>query len=604
MNPYLIPRIQTLSATVANQIAAGEVIERPASVVKELLENALDAKADTIVVEIGFGGLNQIKVCDNGVGILAEDLFLAVAAHATSKITELNDLYALTSMGFRGEALASIASVSCLSLTSKPEAQAHAMMLQVEGGSAPRTQPCARSQGTTVDVQNLFFNAPVRKKFLKSAQREYQFIERVVKQFALSEPSIGLTLKHNDQHIFTLPPAICEKTRELRVKKILGKPFVDHAIYLDNTLSSMRLQGWVCSPAYQRSQNDKQWLYVNQRMMKDKLIQHAIKRSYEDLLYPGRFPACLLYFSVAGNEVDVNVHPTKHEARFQNPRIVHDFISSTILSVLNKHAEIPKQSDSNQEHPSEHHSTQESVEEPNDQQSFVQFEILRSVDNIPKNFQYTSLKPVEGFSASPVCETYVPKPVQAFLPNQFSESFKSEWIIFNEQFGLIPINQQSYLVDMHAAHQEWQISRFNQQELPLKSRPLLVPVRYPIGKINAMQFEQCQAELAQLGLQIDLISDSEAIIRTLPLLFPQLNIKELLGCLNLNVNVKSFPDQNELLKIILHCQSFNAYQLTSEEKDMLGIYLSQNLSMSWCIPLNVENCREFLTPQKRGYTFS
>ena len=326
-------RIHQLSAHVANQIAAGEVIERPASVVKELLENALDAGADTLSIDIGFGGLNQVKISDNGSGILADDLSLAIAAHATSKIEQLNDLYTITSMGFRGEALASIASVSRLSLCSKPASQENAMLLQVINGEANLT-PCARNQGTTVDVRDLFFNTPARKKFLKTPLSEYQAIEAVVKRFALSSPMMALTLKHNDKQMLVLPAAHCDQTRLLRIKKILGKPFIEQAIYLDVSRAGMRLQGWVSGDSYQRSQNDKQWVYINQRMVRDKLMTHAIKQAYESVLYPGRHPACLLYLSIPAEELDVNVHPTKHEVRFQQPRLVHDFITSQILHAL------------------------------------------------------------------------------------------------------------------------------------------------------------------------------------------------------------------------------------------------------------------------------
>ena len=222
-------RIHQLSAVVANQIAAGEVIERPASVVKELLENALDSGATTMSIDIGFGGLNHVKVSDNGVGIVADDLPLAIAAHATSKITQLNDLYAITSMGFRGEALASIASISRLSLSSKPFDQEHAMTLFVEGETV-RLAPCARTQGTTIDVRDLFFNAPVRKKFLKTPLQEYKAIESIVKRFALSAPAVALTLSHNDKQTLSLPSATCEQTMRLRIhyweKNFLIKQFM------------------------------------------------------------------------------------------------------------------------------------------------------------------------------------------------------------------------------------------------------------------------------------------------------------------------------------------------------------------------------------------
>ena len=236
-------------------------------------------------------------------------------------------------MGFRGEALASIAAISRLSLSSKPKKQDHAMMLRFDG-VVSTLSPCARSEGTTVEVLDIFFNAPVRKKFLKTVRSEYQAIEMVIKRFALSAPYIALSLKHNDQQQWLLPAATCDRTRLLRIKKILGKGFVEQAIAVDIEQGSMHLQGFVSGRAYERSQSDKQWIYINQRMVKDKLLNHALKQAYDGLLHPGRYPACILYLTIPSVEVDVNVHPTKHEVRFQQPRLVHDFITSHLSKAL------------------------------------------------------------------------------------------------------------------------------------------------------------------------------------------------------------------------------------------------------------------------------
>ncbi len=541
-------RIHQLSAAVANQIAAGEVIERPASVVKELLENALDAGADTITIDIGFGGLNQVKISDNGSGIIAADLPLAIAAHATSKITQFNDLYAITSMGFRGEALASIAAISRLSLSSKPAMQEHAMMLRVAGCSDPSLSPCARTQGTTVDVLDLFFNAPVRKKFLKTARSEYQAIEMVVKRFALSAPTLALTLRHNGKQILELSAATCEKTRVLRIRKLLGKTFIEQAVYLDVEQAGMRILGWVSGPAYQRSQNDKQWVYVNQRMVKDKLLNHAIKQAYDDLLHPGRYPACLLYFTIAAIEVDVNVHPTKHEVRFQQPRLVHDFITSTISAALSQ---------------------------------------LR---------QETTFDAVRGaprpMLPMAVREVYTKQPLHAIA--RVEESSVNSWLTLNAHFGLVFLHEQPYLVDVVPAQQQRLLSLVNQQALPLASRPLLVPVRYTIDKIDGQFVDQCQSMLAQLGIGFDWISKTEVVVRTIPLLFPQLDIKKLLHRLN-----GSISTQTSLLTLVVACQSFDAHQMNLEDKSLLVDYLQQCLrtfpsSIPWCLRLDIETCREFV----------
>ena len=255
----MTPRIISLPLHVANQIAAGEVIESPASVVKELLENALDAKSTHITIDIGFGGLNHIIVSDNGVGIHPEDLPLVVAPHATSKLKTLDDLYALNTMGFRGEALASIASVSRVVLTSRCQGMTDAISLYVDEGRI-KTVPAAREQGTTVEVRDLFHHIPVRKTFLKSEAIEYSSIEAVVKRFALAEPTIALKLIHHNQVKLYLPSATCDLTRQVRLKKLFGKTFFEHAIKVDASSQGLKLTGWVGHPKWARSQSDRQWI--------------------------------------------------------------------------------------------------------------------------------------------------------------------------------------------------------------------------------------------------------------------------------------------------------------------------------------------------------
>lgn len=536
-------RIQQLPSAVANQIAAGEVIERPASVVKELLENALDAEADAINIEISFGGLNQIKVSDNGVGIVAEDLTLAVAAHATSKIRQLNDLYAITSMGFRGEALASIASVSKLSLSSKPAEQEHAMMLHYDNG-VPSISPCARTQGTTVEVRDIFFNAPVRKKFLKTARSEYQAIEMVVKRFALSATHVALTLKHDGKQLLTLPAATCEKTRLLRLRKLLGKEFIDQAVYLDIEQGGMRLHGWLSGEAYERSQNDKQWVYINQRMVKDKLINHAIKHAYDGLLHPGRHPACVLYLTIPTELVDINVHPTKHEVRFQQPRLIHDFILS--------------------------HLSQTVVES-----------VQRVVVATPEKIEF----------AKEIRETYVKQPLRAVSHTQEVALNANKWVVLNKHFVLAFIHEKPYLVDIEQVNQQRLLALLMQQTQPFASRPLLVPIKY---MMNRQTFEQYQLLLAQLGVKLDWVGDATVVIRTLPTLLPQLDIKKFIQHL-----IERTLAQSELLTLLVTCQSFDAYQLSQDAKVELENYIQQQIllpdsTLPSCMHLNAEKCRELV----------
>lgn len=327
METIITPRIQQLEQRLANQIAAGEVIERPASVVKELLENSIDAGAHSIDIDISGGGKELIRIRDDGFGIHADDLTLAVARHATSKIKTFDDLSRMMSLGFRGEALASISSVSRFSIRSCTADVAQAWQVQVEGRDMKTiVTPCSHPQGTTVEVRDLFFNTPARRKFLRSDSTEFSYIEEVVRRIALSHFEVRLHLKHHDRTILHLPAVIDPDLRSQRVLKVFGKTFIDHALMIDFHWNGLRLWGWISPTEITRSQADRQYFYVNGRMVRDRLINHALREAYDDHLYPGRQPMYLLYLELDPVSVDVNVHPTKHEVRFHEGRLIHDFI--------------------------------------------------------------------------------------------------------------------------------------------------------------------------------------------------------------------------------------------------------------------------------------
>ena len=336
-------RIILLEHLVANQIAAGEVIERPASVVKELLENAIDAGASEINIVIEYGGLNLITISDNGAGIHAEDLQLALTAHATSKIKSLYDLASIKSMGFRGEALASIAAIAQVTLSSRTVDDPCGMQIVAYDGKYQLT-PCARSYGTTVIVKDIFYNAPVRKRFLKSMQQEFAAIVWMVKRIALSAPWIAIRLVHQDAVCLQIPAGVCEHSVLSRIRKLLGKAFLQASKYLEVSYDGIKLRGWFSGLAYQRSQSDGLWMYLNQRMIKDKILYHAIKQAYQEHLHPGKHPTCLVYLTIPLHQVDVNVHPTKYEVRFTDPRIVHDFVYSQVSALLPSAVEPPQHS--------------------------------------------------------------------------------------------------------------------------------------------------------------------------------------------------------------------------------------------------------------------
>lgn len=541
----MVLRIYPLAIEVANQIAAGEVIERPASVVKELLENALDAGASAIQVEIHFGGFNRIAVMDNGQGIVAEDLPLAIAAHATSKITELNDIYSITSMGFRGEALASIASVSQLLLVSKPISQEHAMQLCYHDGQI-RIVPCARRHGTTVEVKDLFYNAPVRKKFLKTEQYEYQAIENIVKRFALSVPNIAITLLHNEKQMFHLPAVRCEKTKLERIRKILGKVFVEQSLYLSTERLGFGLEGWVTNADYQRSQNDKQWIYVNQRMVKDKLIHHAIKQAYAELLHPDRHAGCLLYLTVPTHEVDINVHPTKYEVRFQEPRLIHDLITSQITKALK-----------------------------------IEQSYTTAHSSYPKT---THLELRE--QASP-----------AYYPSLINGGENDTlWTIINTHFVLIFLYNQPFLINIKQVHAQHLLSQLQQQTLPLESRFLTMPIACDILKSDFAIMDERRHLLASMGIESDWMGAEKLLIRSIPKLLPHLDIKLFITLMHKN----KFSESATLLQLLVDCQPFDLYQLDSATQKEL-VHFLQQLDIatigtsSWGTHLTVERCQAVLS---------
>lgn len=493
--------IHQLPAEIANQIAAGEVVERPASIVKELLENSCDAGADKLLIEIGYGGLNQIRLSDNGSGIAKEDLVLAVTAHATSKISQLEDLYALHSMGFRGEALASISSVAKCTIESRPPTADSAYCIKMHQ-SEWQVLPCARAIGTTIDVRDIFYNAPVRKKFLKNERSEFQAIEQVVKRFALAQPHIALRLLHNAQLVLDLPAAHKAHALGDRVAKLLGKPFYQSALPINEQRANMRLSGWLSGVDYQRSQQDKQWVYVNQRMVRDKLLNHAIKQAYESLLHPGRYPSCVLYLEVPPAEVDVNVHPTKHEVRFVAPRLVHDFIVVSLQKILSTTAAVARE----------------------------------QADSTNRSYQKSNAvaQRSPAFSAVEVREP---------LKTQSTGSEIKSYPI-NSEYSLIYHAQQAYLFHNERVNIllcEWCLRR---AELPLLSRPLLVPLAVDIPKLK--EKKHVLQSLQPYGFQLRILAKDQCCVASIPALLPQLALKKFL-----HLYLTSIPKDPEGICILL-----------------------------------------------------
>jgi DNA mismatch repair protein MutL len=556
-------RIKQLPPLIANQIAAGEVIERPASVVKELLENSCDAGSDSIIIEIAYGGLNQIKISDNGVGIIAEDLPLAVAAHATSKISSLNDLYQIESLGFRGEALASIASIAKLTISSKPENQIEAMMLRVNGTECS-IAPCARTMGTTVDVIDLFFNAPVRKRFLKNERLEFQAIETVVKRFALSVPKIAILLKHNGKQILSLPAATNEQTRLTRITRIFGNAFMKEAIYLDIAHAEMKLSGWISGSNFQRSQNDRSWIYINQRMVKDKLIYNALKQAYGSILHPGRFPACVLYLTINPAEIDVNVHPTKHEVRFQHPRLVFDFFSAQLKAALatkNDKQESYALAGSNKDET-------RAVYEPFPPTMCRSHDLFPGLSKVNKESEKHKERRGDRF-----------------------EEMELPWIILNNRYILVFIQEQPYVVNVFALYQDKLQKQIAQRGMPLASRPLLVPICYSFPDKKPNRLDDLQQLFQTLGMSIEWINEAEVLIRSIPLCMPYLDLSLFLN----TIPDWDTIDAHQLIVLMQQAQRFDPRLLTNEEKMELNFFLlqmhqSENGKPGVFKKLNSEDC--------------
>ena len=322
------PGIRVLPNHLINQIAAGEVVERPASVVKELLENSLDAGCTRVEIDVDQGGIKRLRVRDDGRGIPPGQLALALSRHATSKLSDLHDLDAVATLGFRGEALPSIASVSRLTLISRApgEGSAHEVSVGTDGELAP-PRPAAHPPGTTVDVHDLFYNTPARRKFLRTDKTEFGHLDQVVRRIALVRREVGFTLRHNGRTVLELPaagedPALVRG----RLDAILGAGFGEQALWVDEQAVDLRLSGWVLRPAFSRGQPDQQFFYVNGRMVRDKLVTHAVRQAFSDVLHHSRHPAFVLFLALPPRLVDVNVHPAKHEVRFREGRQVHDFI--------------------------------------------------------------------------------------------------------------------------------------------------------------------------------------------------------------------------------------------------------------------------------------
>nr|WP_218572811.1 DNA mismatch repair endonuclease MutL [Pseudomonas sp. R-28-1W-6] len=532
-----------LSPRLANQIAAGEVVERPASVIKELLENSLDAGAKRIDVEVEQGGIKLLRVRDDGGGIPADDLPLALARHATSKIRELEDLESVISLGFRGEALASISSVARLTMTSRtPEAE-QAWQVETEGRDmAARVQPAAHPVGTSVEVRDLFFNTPARRKFLRAEKTEFDHLQEVIKRLALARFDVAFHLRHNGKTVFALHEAPDEISRARRVASVCGPAFLEQALPIEIERSGLRLWGWVGLPTFSRSQADLQYFYVNGRMVRDKLVAHAVRQAYRDVLFNGRHPTFVLFLEIDPTVVDVNVHPTKHEVRFRDSRMVHDFLYGTLHRALGE------------VRPEDQLAAPAAVSQmvrPSGQAAGEfgpQGEMGLAANMLEQPAAPTSVwrSPGAGYQAPrpeaalPAAEAQgayreyfapLPDAVPVGLPQPQGDipplgyalaQLKGVYILAENAQGMV-------LVDMHAAHERITYERLKTAMASegLRGQPLLVPESIALSQREADCAEEHADWFQRLGFELQRLGEESLAIRQIPALLKQAEATQL-----------------------------------------------------------------------------
>lgn len=521
-------RIQKLSSLLANQIAAGEVIARPSSVVKELVENSLDAGAEKIHIEIEQGGSQLILVRDNGSGIHQDDLVLALNRHATSKIQHSHDLFSINTLGFRGEALASISSISRLTLQSArlqylDTAHSRATIstgwqISVAGEAPAELTPVAHPQGTTVIVRNLFFNTPARRKFLKSEKTEFDHIDELIKRIAIAASTVEFTLMHNQKKVRYYQAATSIKQSHQRLHTLCGPEFVKHAVHVEAEALGMRLTGWLALPSYSRTQTDLQYFYVNGRIVRDKVVTHAIHTAYHDVLYRDRYPAFILFLEILPTQVDVNVHPTKHEVRFRESKLVHDFILRSVQDVL-KSSKLHTHS-----HDASNHACTANVKILKEQQGY-------SSDNATVN-NYSPLPQNKKDNDDNQALRITPKVQEQFaLYQSLYQTKLNQTIAVNsiptlgyaigqlQGIYILAENQQGLvMIDMHAAHERIMYEKMKQAytQKQITTQTLLVPFTLAVSEKEADCVALRVDFFQQLGFIVERMSVNTIIVREVP----------------------------------------------------------------------------------------
>ncbi|KAA0015614.1 DNA mismatch repair endonuclease MutL [Salinicola corii] len=571
-------RIRILDPRLANQIAAGEVVERPASVVKEIVENAIDAGSQRIEVELEAGGSRLIRVRDDGIGIGEGDLPLALSRHATSKIASLDDLEDVSSLGFRGEALASISSVSRLELISNAaDDPSGGWRVVAEGRQMePRVTPAPHPRGTSVLVRDLFFNTPARRKFLRTEKTEFGHVEEAFRRLALSRFDIAWVLRHNQKVVHQLPGVASDQAgRERRIGTLLSRRFLDEALHVDLEATGLRLWGWVGQPTHSRAQADQQYFFVNGRIVRDRLVAHAIRQAYRDVMFHGRHPVFVLYLELDPRVVDVNVHPTKHEVRFRDGRLVHDFLFSSLHRALASVKPNDAMAEGGQEGADEsagggatasvspRQGSQAYPLEGDDSPSWQQQrmtlagqhslggqagqsrpgtqrirEFMAGYHALHPDHESTLLMPREGGAGAPggeaasVAQGERPPVAVTTLPAMDDTQAPPLGYAVAQLHGVYILSQTErgmVIVDMHAAHERIVYERMKQQihSGALDAQPLLVPVSMAVSAGEAEVADQEREAFARLGVVLDAAGPETLLIRQVPALLADADIEPL-----------------------------------------------------------------------------
>ncbi|WP_445400730.1 DNA mismatch repair endonuclease MutL [Zobellella sp. An-6] len=506
--------IQILPARLANQIAAGEVVERPASVVKELVENSLDAGATRIEVDIEKGGTKLIRIRDNGSGIAREELTLALSRHATSKVSTLEDLEQILSLGFRGEALASISSVSRLVLTSRPEAQAQAWQAMTEGREMEvRVQPASHPTGTTVEVSDLFFNTPARRKFLRTEKTEFGHIDEVIRRIALSRFDINLTLRHNGKPVRQYRAGTLPSQQDKRLAAVCGPAFIASALRFDSEHHGLRLWGWLAPPEAARVQPDLQYTYVNGRMMRDKLLNHAVRQAYGERLPADGHGAFVLYLELDAREVDVNVHPAKHEVRFHQARLVHDFIYQVLAQALEQQP--PRQAALEAGEPvPEYEPAPSPAREP------VSFQAPNHGYGGGRERPQGGVSRREWQGMSGLLTTLAPSRPQPATPAPDSLPDCGQGqplLLVRERFLVLLYQERLWLCELAGAcAHENGLALLAVWREGLTPQPLLLPISIPLSEAQLAALERHRPVLQKLGLELKTGSKGSIILTRVP----------------------------------------------------------------------------------------